>query len=306
MMISKARAMVLASFVADSLALGAHWIYDTKELESRFGRIQHLLQPDKDSYHATKKVGEFTHYGDQALVLLESLAVSSGFQLDHFAQSWRALFDTYRGYFDKATKGTLKHFSEGRPPVSSGSLSTDLAGAARIAPLVYFYRHDPEALAASAKAQTAMTHNNSLVIASAEFFARVTSRVLQGNRPTSALEAVSQESFGESPLAEWVAMGLQNRESDSREAVAVFGQSCDVRGAFPAVVHLIARYEGDLQEAFIENVMAGGDSAARGLVVGMVLGAHLGIDGMPVEWLSGLKHWETIVDLLDRIDEGSG
>ncbi len=28
-MISKARAMVLASFAADSLALGAHWIYDT-------------------------------------------------------------------------------------------------------------------------------------------------------------------------------------------------------------------------------------------------------------------------------------
>ncbi|RLB33782.1 MAG: ADP-ribosylglycohydrolase family protein, partial [Deltaproteobacteria bacterium] len=33
------RAMVLASFVADSLALGAHWIYDTALIEKQFGRV---------------------------------------------------------------------------------------------------------------------------------------------------------------------------------------------------------------------------------------------------------------------------
>lgn len=305
-MISKARAMVLASFVADSLALGARWIYDIREIENRFGRVQHLLQPGKDSYHATKSVGEFTHYGDQALVLLESTAAANGFELEHFARSWRAMFGTYRGYFDKATKGTLKHFEEGIPPTASGSPSTDLAGAARIAPLVYCYRDNLEALVASAKAQTAMTHNNPLVIAGAEFFARVTWRVLKGASPSSALAAVALDSFEGSPLAELVAGGFQEVESDSRKVVAALGQSCDMRGALPAAVHLIARHEGDLREALVENVMAGGDSAARGMVVGMVLGAYLGIDGMPVEWLSGLKRWEIIVDLLDRIDEGKG
>ncbi len=303
-MITKARAMVLASFVADSLALGAHWIYDTGEIESRFGRIQHLLQPAKDSYHTTKKVGEFTHYGDQTLVLLEAVAASAGFELESFSRSWRAMFDTYRGYFDKATKGTLKNFREGNSPTASGSLTTDLAGAARIAPLIYCYRNDLEALVTSARAQTAMTHNNPLVIASAEFFARVSWKVLQGDRPASALANVSEEFFADTPLAAWVAAGLQAHEQDSRKAIAVLGQGCEVQGAFPAVVHLITRYEGDMREALIENVMAGGDSAARGMVVGMVLGAYLGIDGMPVEWLSGLKRWEIIVDLLDRIDEG--
>ena len=145
-MISKSRAMVLASFVADSFALGVHWIYDTKEIEGRFGRVQHLLKPEKDSYHATKGVGEFTHYGDQALVLLESVAACTRFDLDHFSTSWRALFSNYRGYLDKATKGTVKNFAEGSPPTESGSTSTDLAGASRIAPLVYRYRDNLDEL----------------------------------------------------------------------------------------------------------------------------------------------------------------
>jgi len=45
------RAMVLASFVADSLALGAHWIYDTALIEKQFGRVDNLMKPRSQSYH---------------------------------------------------------------------------------------------------------------------------------------------------------------------------------------------------------------------------------------------------------------
>jgi ADP-ribosylglycohydrolase len=298
----KARAMVLASFVADSLSLGAHWIYDTGEIERRFGRVQNLLKPEKASYHPTKACGEFTHYGDQALVLLESIASSSGFDLGHFASTWRALFDNYSGYFDKATKGTLKGFSEGKPPTESGSASTDLAGAARVAPLVYRYRDNPEELVIHARAQTVMTHNNPMVVASADFFARVTYRVLQGSNPTAAITETTTQSFAGAPLADWVTNGLQSIGAGSLQTIAAFGQSCDTRHAFPAVVHLLGKYEGDLKEALIQNVMAGGDSAARGMVVGMVLGAHLGLDAIPGEWLSALKRYRHILQLLEKID----
>jgi ADP-ribosylglycohydrolase len=66
-------------------------------------------------------------------------------------------------------------------------------------------------------------------------------------------------------------------------------------------VHLIGKYEGNLRKGIVENVMAGGDSAARGLVVGMILGAHLGFEAIPSEWLSGLKRYQHIVYLLERI-----
>jgi ADP-ribosylglycohydrolase len=299
----KGRAMVIAAFVADSLALGAHWIYDTIEIERRFGRVQNLLKPGKGSYHPTKDLGELTHYGDQTLVLLETLAECSGFDLEQFAGRWRAHFDDHHGYFDKATKATMKNFSEGARPTASGSPSTDLAGAARIAPLVYRYRNSPVELVIHARTQTAMTHNNPMVIAAADFFARVTHRVLTGIDPQTAMTEITQDSFGGTPIEEWVKSGLQSIDSGTREAIAGFGQSCDTRGAFPAAVHLIARHQGSLEEALIENVMAGGDSAARGMVAGMVLGAHLGPDSIPGAWLAALKQREHIVALLDRIDK---
>jgi ADP-ribosylglycohydrolase len=48
--------------------------------------------------------------------------------------------------------------------------------------------------------------------------------------------------------------------------------------------------------------MAGGDSAGRGLIVGMILGAHLGIEAIPQKWLSELKSYQEIADLMDQID----
>ena len=56
-----------------------------------------------------------------------------------------------------------------------------------------------------------------------------------------------------------------------------------------------------MREALIQNVMAGGDSAARGMAVGMVLGAHLGVEAIPQEWIEGLKKREEIEELLDKI-----
>jgi ADP-ribosylglycohydrolase len=72
------------------------------------------------------------------------------------------------------------------------------------------------------------------------------------------------------------------------------------------VVHLIVKYEDNLKEGLIENAMAGGDSAGRGLMVGMILGAYQGTEAIPPNWLTELKAYPMIVDLLDDIDQKVG
>jgi ADP-ribosylglycohydrolase len=172
----------------------------------------------------------------------------------------------------------------------------------RMAPLLYVYRDDPEELIASAGAQTAFTHNNLQVIKSAEFFSTVTYQVLQGASPVTAIEHAKRGQINSDLFSEWIEMGMQSVEQDTRQAILDFGQMCETAAAFPGVIHLITKYESDLKQALVENVMAGGDSAGRGLIVGMVLGAHLGMDAIPQKWLTDMKAYLQIVDMLSRIE----
>ncbi|MBI5578302.1 MAG: ADP-ribosylglycohydrolase family protein [Deltaproteobacteria bacterium] len=300
-MAENADAMVLASFAADALALGAHWIYDTRQIDARLGRVTDFLKPSPPTYHPTKARGELTHYGDQTLVLLRSVSACGGFDEDHFGRCWREFFRTYSGYFDGATKQTLVNLDAGKKGVEAASTSDDLAGAARIAPLVYCYWKDHGQLVDSARRQTGLTHNSPAVLAGADFFSRVACRVLQAVSPAEAMEQVATETaFGE-PIRGWISAGLSSAAEDTRSTVRRFGQMCEIAAAFPATVHLIAKYENRLEDGLIENVMAGGDSAGRGLLAGLVLGAWGGRSAIPERWLSGLVAAQEITRLLAQI-----
>jgi ADP-ribosylglycohydrolase len=306
MMNAKARAMLLASFAADALSLGVHWIYNTNVIDRKWGQIENYIKPERPTYHPTKDLGDFTHYGDQTMVLLEAIAADAGYTLNHFAASWQNFFNSYDGYFDGATKDTLDNIATGKDTAEAGSESDDLAGAARIAPLVYCYRHEADKLWQSVRSQTAFTHNDQEVIESAEFFARVALKTINGEAPIAAIKQVLAEGYEREPYAKWVEDGLKSSEKDTRQAMLDFGQMCEIEAAFPCVIHLIARYEENLRQGLIENAMAGGDSAGRGLVAGMILGAHLGLDAIPQRWLAQLKAYPRIVKCMDLIDEKVG
>lgn len=298
---TKPQAMVMAAFLADSQSLGVHWIYNTGAIAKRFGRVDRLLPPLPNSYHAGKSTGDLTHYGDQLLVLLESVAAAGSFLLDDFAARWRNLFADYHGYIDGATSGTLANFAAGLTPDRAGSRSNDLAGATRLAPVVLVDLKKRERLADDARAQTALTHSDPLTLDAAEFYALVLTAVLDGMEPVAAMEQAAAGRFAASPLAEWTRRGLDSAPEESVPAISRFGQSCHTPEAFPCVAHLVARYQDDFKEALVQNAMAGGDSAARGMIVGSILAAFHGPEALPQEWLDGLNQRSRIEDLLSRI-----
>jgi ADP-ribosylglycohydrolase len=301
-MTSQATAMVLASFAADSLALGAHWIYDTEEIDRQIGRLERPCKPLPGSYHPSKEKGEFTHYGDQSLVLLESLAETGDFSLPRFAADWKRFFAGYNGYIDKATAATLENMNRDMPPEQCGSPSSELGGGARIAPLLFIYGNQRKQLLESVRQQTAMTHNSSAALAGAEFIAKTVWDVLHGIRPVTALENTLEEGVADIDLDIRIRAGLDSAGKDTRTVIKKFGQMCSIAAALPGVIHLVTTYENDLKTALIENVMAGGDSAARGMVTGMILGAYLGRKAIPEEWLTDMVKFEHISRLLSSYE----
>lgn len=297
------KAMVLGSFIGDSLALGVHWIYDTREILEDYGRVTSFVDPSPELYHPNRKKGEFTHYGDQTLVLLEAIAGKGYFDPGDFSYRWRSLFENYDGYIDQATRTTLRNYSLGKTWECAASSSEDLAGSSRIAPVVYRYAGEPGMLVEACKSQTRITHNHPLVVEAAEFLARTTRAVLGGTKPVKAMKETMDSLPGSSELYDMFRTGLESVGEETTAAIARLGQGCGVSEAFPSVVHLIAGYEEDFERALIECVMAGGDSAARAMIIGMVLGAYLGRESIPGQWLSGLKAREKIEEHLRQIDE---
>ena len=80
------------------------------------------------------------------------------------------------------------------------------------------------------------------------------------------------------------------------------GKASPTEGTLPASVYFIARYSDDLVAAAAANALAGGDSASRAGAVGMVLGAHLGVEGIPARLgEEGLVEWRRANALLDRM-----
>ena len=298
---TNAYAMVLGSFVADSLALGAHWIYDREKIVKDIGRVDTLLAPPEKSYHPTKKRGEFTHYGDQTLVLLQSIADNGGFNLADFATAWQRFYTTSTGYVDHATKETLTHFTEGKAPETSGSGSTDLGGPARIAPLVFRYRQDLDGLLAAVQQQTAMTHAGPGVAGSAEFLARTAFSILHGSSIRAALTDALDQGVGDIDLDLRLRRAMETADRETGQVIKEFGQMCATTAALPGVVHLVLRYGDNLREGLIENVMAGGDSAARGMAAGMLLGAACDREAIPDEWLESMAAFARIRQLLEDI-----
>ena len=294
---NRIKAAVIGAFVADALSLGVHWVYNTGVIEKKFGRVEQFYDP-LTSYHKGKKAGDFTHYGDQMLVLLESVISGGGFDAHRFAETWRSFFADYGGYFDKATKATLENMDAGKSLTESASHSDDLAGASRLAALVPVYHDNREQLVRTAREQTAITHNNDRVILSADFFARSVLAVLDGNPPGAAMEATVKAHFANSSIASLVTMGIESRDRETRETIAEFGQMCSVEAGLPGAVHLISRYADDFKTAMVENVMAGGDSSARGMMAGMVLGAAHGMAAIPEAWRAGMTASQRINALL--------
>ena len=67
-----------ASLVADALCLGPHWVYNQSKLARTYPEGVHHYDDPQSTYHPNRSAGQFTHYGDQTLALLRSLALRRG------------------------------------------------------------------------------------------------------------------------------------------------------------------------------------------------------------------------------------
>ena len=135
---SRRAGLLYGSFIAEALSLGVHWNYDPADIARKHGQVTDFMAPGPGSYHPHKLAGEQGHVGHQALRLMAFLHREQHWHAPMFLTDWAAMWPDYTDYVDKATKATLANLSAGATLANCGSTSDELAGPARIAPLVAF------------------------------------------------------------------------------------------------------------------------------------------------------------------------
>ena len=77
-------------------------------------------------------------------------------------------------------------------------------------------------------------------------------------------------------------------------------EASPVQGALPGTVYFVHKYAGNFSAALAANAMVGGDSSARALPIGMIMGGE-GRTGIPPSWLSQLKSRQQVEALMGEI-----
>ncbi|MHC4548323.1 MAG: ADP-ribosylglycohydrolase family protein [Planctomycetota bacterium] len=287
----RARNAVLGPFVADAAAAGLHWIYDVDEVRRRGGDAPEFQPPRENPYHSRRGVGRFTHYGDHALVALESLVARGDLDTEDYRQRLLERFGApdYDGYLDHATKDLL---ASGR-----GADDNQAGCFAKLPVLVARFLEDPE-LEPRLEEAIRTTHDHAHAVRYGLAAATAIRAAIRGAGPAGAVAAVAEGRGATAALARTAL------EAD-RDVVAFAvrtGQTCPVPHALPVALHA-ALHGPDFRAAVRQSILSGGDSAGRLFVSAAIRGAT---DGVPPGWLARVADRARIEELTDRLLDQAG
>lgn len=283
----KRKGLVYGAFLADALALGPHWIYNTKTIDEHYKPIEDFTDPTHTQFHPNKEAGDLTHYGDQAILLLETLQFDNSFDIMTFKKHWIETVRKEPFYMDQATKTSLALFEDHDFDGSllEGSDSDELGGFIRSAPLFSLKNYQPDDFLA----QTKLTHNNQNLLDIGLYIYTLLDYLLSDMTLENALKQAYAHS---SPyVMDKVAAVNHMLEQASKEnlspqdVVKSFGQHCSSDSAFPSALYILSYHmeKGaplNFMDMMRDNLYAGGDSASRGMFLGMVFGAYYGFDAL--------------------------
>jgi ADP-ribosylglycohydrolase len=105
-------------------------------------------------------------------------------------------------------------------------------------------------------------------------------------------------------LPSWIAETA--RDSDIRIEPAwkvslVYGMSCAIHCVLPGAYYLAARFPGDFRSAVLHAINGGGQNMSRACLAGSLVGAQVGLAGIPGDLLAGLQDGEEIVGLAREV-----
>lgn len=85
----------------------------------------------------------------------------------------------------------------------------------------------------------------------------------------------------------------------------VYGMPCAIYHQLPAAYYLATRFRDDFESAVLHAINGGGQNQARAMLTGALVGALVGLSGIPQRFLDGLENSAELVELARKLGQAA-
>ena len=83
----------------------------------------------------------------------------------------------------------------------------------------------------------------------------------------------------------------------------VYGMPCAIYHLLPAVYYLASRFADDFESAVLHAINGGGQNMSRAMLTGALVGAQVGLEGIPQRFIDGLDNSKALLALAKKLGE---
>jgi ADP-ribosylglycohydrolase len=177
----------------------------------------------------------------------------------------------------------------------------------RVAPVGYFYQHAPDQLREIAWAQSLLTHRHPAAEAAAIAAAYVIKLALDATPPNDYLPRLSDftkglsEEFDAALRRAQEALAWPDTEAALNHIGPTRGGGWSAEEAVGMALFCVLRHPDDFVSAVTLAANISGDSDSVASLTGGILGARLGLDGLPAQWVVRLENVDYLTQLARRL-----
>src|SRR5688572_2419454 len=301
---------LLGTAVGDAMGLA---------LEGLSRRRQVRLFPELAGYHLLPfGKGMCSDDTEHTCMLAQSLIRVAGLDADEAARRFAAGFGWRLRFWmlglpagiGLATLRAILKLWIGFPPRYSGVFSAGNGPAMRVALIGVCHGDDPPRMRALVRAATRITHTDpkaehgALAVALAAHLAANGAALAPADYARRLRELLGNDGAELCGLVDHVARSVASNET-AADFTARNGGTEGVSGyilhTVPAALHVWLACPDDYRRAVTTTIRLGGDSDTAAAIVGALVGARVGKEGIPAEWLRDLWEWPRSGAWIERL-----
>ena len=300
-----ARGMLLGLALGDALGWPVEFL-DRPQIGAHFGRDGITAPPDP---------ALITDDTQMSAAVAEALIEAGRSDLDSLMQATARKFIAWKN--DPATAsrapGTtcirgVNALAAGAPWHEAGVKDSKGCGACmRVAPVGYFYQFQPEQLKTVARSQAWLTHRHPTADAASVGSAYLVKLALDGTPP--AEYAARTLDFAQGLSEEFEAalyrvghvIGWTDEEAALNHVGPTRGGGWIAEEAVAMALYCVLKYPDSYPAAVTLAANISGDSDTVASITGGILGARLGPEALPPDWVERLENRDYYLGLADRL-----